>query len=869
MATTEQVEQIVKLFIGYFNRAPAPGGTNYWTGRFEASGEGPAMTWAEIAESFSVQNETTTLYPIMETRDFSKESIESFLNSVFQNLFGRDIRDAGLTYYSNQLTSTDPDVQRTIGEIILDIINGAVDGPDKARIDNKVAVSVDFFNKTNAIEGFVFDDAARAVATDLLTTVTSDPATVAPAIAKTTAYIDDIGGSQPGVTVNLTPFIDQPGGGGNGADTQGTSGADSYTATVQTTDSTLQSTDIIAAGDGVDTLTVRVISISGGQQTVAPVATGLENIVVNNQATSGDFRLNFQEMSGETEVTAAQNAASAETRFINLDMDTKIRIIDNDGLTIAHFKGDRSASTTDRIDLYVEDSGTETSSAIFITSNEASNAVDRSFEIAEIEIGGTTQSFLDLNNMTLDSVMVTGTQTLTLEDTTANFATLKSADASGMTGGGLNLDASSNTQTAFSFLGSAQDDMLLLNRSLFNNSNTLSLDGGGGDTDVLAVESFNNLNATSVNAANNFEVLQATGSTTGTINASAFTKIDNFIFAGQTTNQSRLTIEGITGNDNFIFTSDQGQTDETVRFSGQNAGTSMRFELRADTATNGEVRIVANTNSGNDVAAIGFGNGNISAVQIISSGSNANANVIRAVDSGSNMYYAFDNQNGPTNFTVSGGQALTITAEAGVNLNASSDERGFESAVNLDGSNATGALRIAGSGSSDVLIGGSGDDIIYGMGGDNVLTGNDGSDQFRFSNFSGSGQLQDFTIGEDKIGLQRVDFQNTTASSAGTILNTNDYVENVSSISQLSAAESNKVIELQLGASQTQITQTTGGASNAYVLVFNTTSGKGELWFDSNWSDTSSRTLTATFETITDLVGLTGLSNTEFVEYTF
>ena len=196
MATTAQVEQIVKLFIGYFNRAPAPGGTNYWTGRFEASSEGPAMTWAEIAESFSVQNETTTLYPIMETRDFSATSIQSFLNSVFQNLFGRDIREAGLNYYADQLTSTDPAVQRSVGEIILDIINGAVDGPDKARIDNKVAVSVDFFNKTDAIPGFVFDADARAVATSLLTGVTDDPATVTPALAQTNAYIDD-GGQQP------------------------------------------------------------------------------------------------------------------------------------------------------------------------------------------------------------------------------------------------------------------------------------------------------------------------------------------------------------------------------------------------------------------------------------------------------------------------------------------------------------------------------------------------------------------------------------------------------------------------------------------------------------------------------------------------
>ena len=884
-------QAITLIYIGYYDRAPDPVGHDFWTNlvinkpRVEER-EGRAVDGAilpgedgiwgldDIGSDFATQRETKDIYPFFENPTSATQiQLTAFINGIYQNLFGRPADQEGLNFYVPILTNSVGNVpgSLSVGEIIVEIAKGArntADGQDLALLQNKIAIGTAWLEA--ARPGVVTLDyennlAAKASAKATVKSVTSEQSTVDAANAAISSFFDPGGQA---VTVNLTTANDQPGGGGGGADTQGSSGDDSYTATIQTTGSTLQSTDIIAAGDGVDTLTVRIVSLSGAQ-TVAPVATGLENIVINNQATSGDFRLNFTDISGAAEVTAARNAnTSVGTRFINLDTDTKIRIVDNDGFTTAHFKGDRSASTTDGVTLYIEDSGTENRSAIFTTANEASTDNDQSFEIAEIETGGTTRSFVDMPRMALDSLIVTGTQTLSLEDTSSAFSTLKSADASGMTGGGLNLDAAGNNQAAFSFLGSAQDDMLVLNRNLFNTSNTLSLDGGGGDMDVLAVESFNSLNATSVNAANNFEFLMSTGSTTS-LNASDFTKINNFIFDGQTTNQGRLNITGITAADNFIFTSDQGRGDETVRFSGQNAGTSMTFELRAESAAGGHVRLFSSTNSGNDVAAIGFGNGNISAVQIISSGSNTNANVIRGVDTGSNMYYAFDNQNGPSTFAISGGQALTITAEAGVTLNASSDERGFHSAVNVDGSNATGALRIAGSGTSDVLTGGSGDDILYGMGGNNVLTGGAGADQFRFSDFSGKGILQDFTIGEDKIGLQRVDFQNTAASRAGTTLNPNDYVENVSSISQLSAAENNKVVELQLGASQTQITTTTGGASNTYVLVFNTTSGKGELWFDNNWSDTANRTLTAEFDTITDLVGLTGLSNTEFVEYIF
>ena len=325
----------------------------------------------------------------------------------------------------------------------------------------------------------------------------------------------------------------------------------------------------------------------------------------------------------------------------------------------------------------------------------------------------------------------------------------------------------------------------------------------------------------------------------------------------------------MTGNDTFVFATDVGRSDETIRFSADTAGQSLKFELRANAATNGEVRILADSNSGNDTAAVGFGNSNISSVQIVSSGANTNANVIRAVDTGSNNYYAFDNQGGPNNFSISGSQALTITAEVGVALTASSDERGFHSGVNLDGSNASGALRIAGSGSSDTLQGGSGNDILYGLGGNDVLTGNNGADQFRFSDWNGTDKIQDFASGVDKVGLNRFDFSNTNGSSSGATLNSSDYVQNLQVIANISNAENHRLVELQSGASSNQITQTTTAAVEAYVLVFNQTTGKGALWYDNDWSTTSSRSQTAEFTNITELAQLTGLTNTDFVEYTF
>ncbi|KIN69834.1 Hemolysin-type calcium-binding region [Sulfitobacter noctilucicola] len=863
MATTAQVEQVIKLFIGYFNRAPAPGGTNYWSGRFEASSEGPAMTWAEIAESFSVQSETTTLYPIMDTRDFSEASLKTFFNSVFQNLFGRDIRDGGLAYYSNQLTTDDPAEQRSVGEIILDIINGAVDGPDKARIDNKVAVSMDFFNKTDAIPGFVFDADARAVATSLLTGVTDDPATVDPALAQTSAYIATVDSGQPGVTINLTASADLPGGDGGGTDTAGTANNDTYAATVESfVGGTLQNSDVIEAGGGQDTLNIRAVATS---QIVSPSATGLEKIAVTNQLASSSFILDMSGMEGETELAAIDTEATSATTFLNVDDGAQVRLVNVDGQTLVNFKGDRSASTTDAIDLFVSDSGTQAAPAVFATI-DSSFAPDTSYEVATIETGGTSASFLDMSGMTLDTLTVTGTQQLQLDDNSNGFAALKSADASAMTGGGLFLFAPNNTSSDFAFMGSDFDDTLQLNNTLLNNANTLSLDGGGG-TDMLVIDSFNTISAASVNATSGFEVLAA-ANTTSSLNAEDFNSIDQFLFGGQTGNDGRININGVTGDDTFIFASNVGRGDEAVRFQGATAGQSLQFELRGAAGTGGEVRIESSGNSSSS-AAVGFSGNNISSAEIISSGANDAANVIRGVDSGSNNYFAFDNQNGPSNFSISGSQALTITAEAGVNLNASSDESGFSNGVNLDGSGASGVLRLAGSNSNDAIEGGSAADIFYGMGGSDVLTGNGGADQFRFSNNSGTDEIKDFTTGTDKIGLERVDFANTTQTAEGATLNTADYVDNLLTVANLSGADSNKVVELQNAATGAQITGTAVGATNTYLLVFNQTSGKGELWFDNDWSTTAGRSMTAELDNITTLSDLVGLSNTDFVEYMF
>lgn len=64
-----------------------------------------------------------------------------------------------------------------------------------------------------------------------------------------------------------------------------------------------------------------------------------------------------------------------------------------------------------------------------------------------------------------------------------------------------------------------------------------------------------------------------------------------------------------------------------------------------------------------------------------------------------------------------------------------------------------------------------------------------------------------------------------------------DYVDNRAGITSIGSADDNKVIELQSALSTDQIQTDVGASVKAYLLAFNSTTNKGELWFDEDWAD--------------------------------
>ena len=120
-------EDVAKLYVATFNRAPDAAGINYWANS--------GMPIENIAQSFFDQPETQTLYP-------SGTTNSSFVNSVYDNLFNRTPDTAGFNYWVQELNNGTISKQN----FILAVINGAL-GDDATILTNKQTVGLDFVSK--------------------------------------------------------------------------------------------------------------------------------------------------------------------------------------------------------------------------------------------------------------------------------------------------------------------------------------------------------------------------------------------------------------------------------------------------------------------------------------------------------------------------------------------------------------------------------------------------------------------------------------------------------------------------------------------------------------------------------------------------
>ncbi len=151
-------EEVAKLYVATFNRAPDAAGLAYWT---NSSG----LTLSGIAQSFFDQPETLTLYPVQTTN-------ASFITSVYENLFNRQPDTAGLNYWENELNTGVFTKNRFIEAVIAGALNSDL-SQDANILINKMIVGLSF-----ADAGLENPDDARTI----MLNITEDSVTLTSAV---------------------------------------------------------------------------------------------------------------------------------------------------------------------------------------------------------------------------------------------------------------------------------------------------------------------------------------------------------------------------------------------------------------------------------------------------------------------------------------------------------------------------------------------------------------------------------------------------------------------------------------------------------------------------------------------------------------
>jgi len=205
--------QIGAIYVGYFGRAPDPGGLEFWLGQHQTGldeGKTPGTVLDDIAESFRESAEAIGLFPFLDpqtTAGASQAAIEGFVADVFDNLFERQASQVGLDFWSGVIADR-LDQGIRLGDIIVDIISGAQDGvpvdldgdgqadltaQDATTIANKIDVAAEFGQR-------VPTDTSNDIGRGLIDDVTSDPQSVQ-------AALDQVEALTGGQSAAADPFL--------------------------------------------------------------------------------------------------------------------------------------------------------------------------------------------------------------------------------------------------------------------------------------------------------------------------------------------------------------------------------------------------------------------------------------------------------------------------------------------------------------------------------------------------------------------------------------------------------------------------------------------------------------------------------------
>jgi len=191
---------VARLFVGHTGRAVDPATLRDLTGQLDR-GE---ITLGQIAAELAAGEEARALHPFLASPSQDEGAITDFLDTVYDNLFDRDITAPGRDFWVANIQNA---VERGAEDgVIFAIVNGAL-GDDAAALDNKAAAALSF------AEGFArlgrdFDSGQDLIAaTEAVDEVGADGTTLAEARAEIAADLGITGTnavSVPGLFLGFT-----------------------------------------------------------------------------------------------------------------------------------------------------------------------------------------------------------------------------------------------------------------------------------------------------------------------------------------------------------------------------------------------------------------------------------------------------------------------------------------------------------------------------------------------------------------------------------------------------------------------------------------------------------------------------------------
>ncbi len=122
---TKEREEIIKLYIATFNRAPDFAGLEYWYSEMENKN----WTLEMVAKSMFHQEETKRVYP-------KSSNLTFFINSIYKNVLNREADKDGLEYWIKEIESGN--IERE--NMIISLLNGAI-GDDIKTLYNKIEIA--------------------------------------------------------------------------------------------------------------------------------------------------------------------------------------------------------------------------------------------------------------------------------------------------------------------------------------------------------------------------------------------------------------------------------------------------------------------------------------------------------------------------------------------------------------------------------------------------------------------------------------------------------------------------------------------------------------------------------------------------------